>query len=70
MEMKKFLEQLGFTNFTGNLWQHEKFGIMAFEENTTQKEIVEAIYKRGWNECQAMIRASLGIVAQNMRNKN
>lgn len=59
--MKEFLEQLGFTYFTGNLWKHEKFGIMQFEDNTTRKEIVEAIYIRGWNECQTMIRASLGI---------
>ena len=59
--MEKFLEQLGFIYFTGNLWKHEVFGMMQFEENTTRKEIAEAIYKRGWNECQTMIRASLGI---------
>ncbi len=59
--MEKFLEQLGFTYFTGKLWKHEVFGMMQFEENTSRKEIAEAIYKRGWNECQTMIRASLGI---------
>lgn len=59
--MKKFLIELGFEYLTGNLWEHKKYGILQFKENTTKKEIVEAIYKRGWDECQVIIRASLGI---------
>ncbi len=59
--MEKFLEQLGFTYFAGKFWKHEVFGMMQFEENTSCKEIAEAIYKRGWNHCQTMIRASLGM---------
>ena len=59
--MERFLEQLGFDNVTGNLWSHSVFGIMQFKDNTTRQEIAEAIYKRGWDECQTMIRASLGI---------
>ena len=34
--MENFLKQLGFAYFTGNLWKHEVFGIMQFEENTNR----------------------------------
>lgn len=59
--MEKFLKEIGFEKFTGNLWKHEEFGIMQFDDDETKKIIVAKIYNRGWNECQAMIRGSLGI---------
>jgi hypothetical protein len=60
--MEKFLKEIGFTNMTGSLWKHEKFGIMQIHEGRTKQEIIEMIYQRGWHECQAIIRGSLGIV--------
>jgi hypothetical protein len=59
--MEKFLEQLGFTYLTHELWKHEIFGIIQFGENTSRKEIAEAIYRSGWVHCQRNIRESLGI---------
>lgn len=61
METEKILKELGFTNMTGPLYTHSKYGIMKFDPDETLQEIVNGIYMRGFNECQAMIRGSLGI---------
>ena len=64
--MEKFLKEIGFTNMTGSLWKHEIFGIMQIHEGTSKQEIVTQIYKRGWGECQVIIKSALGIVDPRM----
>jgi hypothetical protein len=59
--MEKFLKEIGFNKMTGTLWTHKKYGIMQFDDAEAKESIIEKIYLRGWNECQAMIRGSLGI---------
>lgn len=57
----KLFKEMGFEDFTGNLFKHHKFGIMQFEGNETTEQILYKIYQRGYGECQAIIRGSLGI---------
>lgn len=63
MKLENFLKEIGFENMTGSLWKHPTYGIMQFHlgEEDTKQSIVYQIYQRGWNECQANIRDSLGI---------
>lgn len=59
--METLLLEIGFEQFTGPLWKHPKYGLMSFDKNETLQTIVDKIYKRGYDECQIVIRASLGI---------
>jgi hypothetical protein len=60
-EMIELLELLGFEKVTDPLWKHELVGYMTFDETTTVTDIVKGIYDRGFGECQALIRANIGI---------
>lgn len=59
--MEELLKQLGFEYMTGPLWKHEKIGIISISENDKPIDLVQKIYDRGYGECQAMIKSSLGI---------
>ena len=59
--MKELLQQLGFEYITGELWKHELIGIISINEDNTPNDLVEKIYKRGYGECQVVIKSVLGI---------
>ena len=60
--MKEILEQLGFEHLTGPMWKHKDIGMMHFKlELEDASMIIKRVYDRGWGECQAIIRADLGI---------
>ena len=59
--MSDLLKTLGFVHFVGPLWKHKDIGIIAIKDEDTPEDLIGRIYERGWAECQAMIRASLGI---------
>lgn len=61
MKSEEFLKELGFTNLSGCLWKHKKYGILMFANDDTIAEIVNKIYERGWNSCQSNIKEALGI---------
>jgi len=59
--MDELLKQLGFEYMTGSIWKHEKIGIISISENDKPIDLVQKIYDRGYEECQIIIRSSLGI---------
>jgi len=59
--MKNLLKQLGFEHMTGSLWKHEKIGIIVLSDEDKPTDLAQKIYGRGYSECQAVIKSTLGI---------